>query len=88
MLDLIMKIVGIILDQVAAGAISLEEAKARARESIAKAIDRAALSDAETAALDAEIDALIHGKAGMKAPAPTKTHAAFDTSDEQEPDPK
>lgn len=63
MLELIMKIVGIVLDQVATGALSLEEAKARARESIAKVIERAALSDAETAALDAEIDALLHATA-------------------------
>jgi polyhydroxyalkanoate synthesis regulator phasin len=71
--DAIMKVLDIILEQVARGVISLEEARKLARESISKMLEAEQLTDEKRAALHAEVDAMIHGTAKtMSAPAVEK----------------
>lgn len=66
--DAIMKVLDIILEQVARGAISLDEARKLARESIAKLLEAEATTDEKRAALAAEIDEFLSGHRGPAHP--------------------
>jgi low affinity Fe/Cu permease len=61
MIDGLMKVLDVILEQIARGVITLEEARKLTRESIAKMLEAEQLTDEKRAALHAEVDALIHG---------------------------
>lgn len=73
--EAIMKALEIILEQVARGVITLEEAKQLARESVTKLLDAEQMTDDKRAALHAEVDAIIGAtaKKALTALAPDKT---------------